>query len=76
MKKKLGQFTDNSKYMRMITNRPNPAIIPHPNRRLLAEVLGLRTFALAAAAAYLGTILLLQVREQLSLKLYNKRKVF
>jgi hypothetical protein len=60
----------------MIKNRPNASILPHPNRRILAELLGMRTFTFFSFAAFLGGVLLLHTREQLSHKLYNTRKVF
>jgi hypothetical protein len=60
----------------MISSRPNPALIPHANRRILSELLGTRVFTSCIFAAFLGSVLLLQMREHLSFKLYKTQKTF
>lgn len=48
---------DNSKFEKMVRNRPPASILPSANKRLVAQYLGRSVFAATAFAA-LGSVLL------------------
>lgn len=76
MTRKLTGFTDESKYVRMIKNRPSVSLIPPPNRRILAQWVGTNVFGFSILAAILGGIVLMEYRNQLSFRFYDTRKRF
>jgi len=72
----LSGFTDETKYWEMLRNRPNPSIIPSPNRRLLAQRIGSNTLINLALIGILLGLTVTQAKELFSWKLNPTRKVF
>lgn len=69
-------FTDETRFINMIRNRPSLNLIAHANRRILAQKTGTHLFALSIVGATLLGLLVNQYQEGHSLSLYNTRKSF
>lgn len=69
-------FTDETKYLNMIKNRPSLSVIPQPNRRIISQRWGTNIFANVIFASVLAGIAINLARDMFSYKLYPTRKRF
>ena len=69
-------FTDDSKYLNMLKNRPNPLSFPAPNRRILAQRMGHNLIINFAIIGIFSGVCWNEAKEIMSGLLYPKRKVF
>jgi hypothetical protein len=76
LKKKLAQPDDDSKFMRMIKNRPAASLIPHANKRIIIQRFGSTAFAQLILLGLLGGIAFQEMKELHSMRLYDTRKKF
>lgn len=73
---KLVTFTDETRYLNMIRNRPSVSVVPRPNQRIIAQRTGTNLIAFLGLASILGGIIFNQTREMFSYNLYPTRKRF
>ena len=67
---------DNSKYERMIKNRPNLSIVPKPNKRLISQMVGRSLFINAAFMSAFSILVFKGIVNFNSLPFMKTRKNF
>lgn len=73
---RIAGFTDETKYLNMIKNRPAASLIPTANLRVISQRRGFNFFGVAVFGLTLLGISLNQYREVVSLRQIQSRKKF